>query len=44
MKPAAFSLLGEKKLAQDFFRRVADYSGPTALIGVEIDRARKKIR
>lgn len=35
---------GEKKLAKDCYRHVADYSGPTVLIEEEIKRARKKAR
>jgi tetratricopeptide (TPR) repeat protein len=35
---------GDKAQARDCYLRVADYSGPTALIGKEISQARKKAR
>jgi tetratricopeptide (TPR) repeat protein len=35
---------GEKKPAEDCYRYVADYSGPTVLIKDEIKRARKKVQ
>jgi len=40
----AYEKLKNKPMAQQCFRQVADYSGPTGLIEDEIKKAKKKLR